>query len=55
MPTTTAVESDFSRLRCVKTDYRGNLSCLALEGTMQASYLLMVAHKVSVPFCFPRV
>jgi hAT family C-terminal dimerisation region len=55
MPTTAAVESNFSRLRCAKTDYRGNLSCLVLEGAMQASDLLMIADKVSVPFSFPRV
>jgi hypothetical protein len=52
---TAAVESDFSSLRRAKTDYRGNLSCMALEGAMQASDLLMIADKVSAPFSFPRV
>jgi hypothetical protein len=53
LQTTSAVESDFSRLRGTKTDYRTNLSCLALEGELQASDLMLIASKVDLPFKFP--
>jgi hypothetical protein len=46
--TTSAVEADFSRLIGAKTDYRINLSCLALEGVMQASKLMVIAGKFNV-------
>jgi hypothetical protein len=53
LPTTSAVESDFSRLRGAKTDYRANLLCQALDGVMQARDLMLIAGKVDVPFKFP--
>jgi hypothetical protein len=53
--TTSAVESDFSRFRGAKTDYRTNLSCLALEGVTQESDLKLIAGKVDLPFQFATV
>jgi hypothetical protein len=55
LPTTSAVESDFSRRRGAKTDYRTNLSCQVFEGVMQASDLMLIADKVDVPFKFPAI
>jgi hypothetical protein len=48
------VDSDFSRLRFAKTDYRSKLTCLAMEGSMRASDLIAIARKMAVPIDFPR-
>jgi hypothetical protein len=55
LPTTSAVEPDFSRLRGAKTDYCTNLSSLALEGAVQASDLMLIAGKVDLTFKFPTI
>jgi hypothetical protein len=52
--TTSSVASDFSRLRFAKTDYRGKLTCLALEGSMQACDLIAIARKLAVPIDYPQ-
>jgi hAT family C-terminal dimerisation region len=55
MATTAAVESDFSRLRGAKNEYRSSLSCTALEGIMQATELIRIQTIVTLPFDFPRI
>jgi hypothetical protein len=52
LPRTARVEPDFSSLRGTKSDYRGNLSCLSLEGVMQETDLLL-ADPVDVPCTLP--
>jgi hypothetical protein len=55
LPTTSAVEPGFSRLRGAKTDYCTNQSCLSLEGVMQASDLMLITGKVDLTFKFPTI
>jgi hypothetical protein len=55
LPTTSAFKANFSPLSGAKTVYRANLSCLGLEGVMQASGLMLIAGKVDVPFKFPTI
>jgi hypothetical protein len=51
--TTSSVESDFSRLRFAKSDYRSNITCFNMEGSVQASDLISIARKIAVPTDFP--
>jgi hypothetical protein len=53
MATTSSVESDFSRLRFAKTDYRNKLTGPAMERSMQASDPIAIARKMVVPIDFP--
>jgi hypothetical protein len=55
LPTTSAVEPDFSLLRGAKTGYCTNLSSLALEGAMPASDLMLIAGKVDLTFKFSTI
>jgi hypothetical protein len=49
--TTACIESDLSRPRGTKSDNRSTISCLSLEGVLQANDLL--ADLVDVPFTLP--
>jgi hypothetical protein len=44
----------FQRLRGAKSDYR-NMSCLFLEGVMQASDPVLISNFVAFPFKVPSL
>jgi hypothetical protein len=52
MATSKFVESGLSRLRFAKTDFRCKLKWLAMEGSMQSSYIIATARKIAVPIDF---
>jgi hypothetical protein len=54
MATTSSVESNFSHLRYAKTDNWSNLTCIVMEGYMQASDLIAIAREMAVPIAFHR-
>jgi hypothetical protein len=50
--TTSTVETDFSRLRFAKTNYRSKLTCFSIEASMQTSDLVAIACKMAMPIDF---